>query len=111
MTPEERRRRLQEIIDQHDQAARALREASIMFRSIAQRMVGAHDAMQGAHEAMATAHGGMLGADDAVKQAAEHADATADYVREVTAAILAANKAALALFNDDASGGPDPRRS
>jgi len=90
MTPEERRRRLQEIIDQHNEAARALREASITYRAATRQIVGAHET---------------------ILEVAHHADDLAEHVRQVSDAILTANEAVMALFNDDASGGPDLRTS
>jgi hypothetical protein len=80
MTPNERRARLKQILDDHNEAARALREASAAFKATTMELVNAHSAIQ---------------------NAATHADETAAYVRAVTTAIITANEAALALFNDD----------
>lgn len=79
MTPDERRHYLRRIIDQHNEAARAIREASADFK---------------------TSAAGLM-------QAYSHIEAVAEQIQAMTAAMLEANAAALALFNDEAT--PDDR--
>lgn len=73
MTRDERREQLRLILDRHNEAARAIREASQDFKRAA---VG-------------------------LNQVYAHIEAVADHVQAITAVILEANTAALALFNDD----------
>lgn len=81
MTPDERRARLREILDEHSHIAQALRQAETRADEVL------------AHAEQAMAHITALGRDVRASTAAN---------RAAIDAMIAANEAALALFNDDA---------
>jgi len=83
MTPAERRARLRTILDRHNDAVRTFDASN---DAIDQAVLGVEDAVAGIRPTVLAV------------QAASRAQ------REAIAAILAANAAALALFNDEAAG-------
>ncbi len=80
MTPAERKRLMRTILDQHAEAARTFRKSSDSFDHA---LLGIDDRMTGLRRTLVAV------------QEANHAQ------RDAMNAIIAANEAALALFNED----------
>lgn len=79
MTREERRRRMQTILDQHNEASRLARQASAEFLAGSRATIEAHRSIEAAAIFAEQAHGHVL---------------------RLTAMILSANEAAMALWNE-----------
>jgi hypothetical protein len=100
MTEEERKRRVQAILDKHDEAFRALREAreaSGVTVGAAQRV----DTSVGTSiEGLRTVLDGLASANDANQVVSERAIVVNNAIGRAIDAALDANQMALALFNE-----------